>query len=126
MGECKMQLNQFRDAVQYFTVVVAGRPKNAAGWEALIRCLYKAPYLDEALQQVQAAIIATSQKPIFFYYKAAILFAMGKSKEALIQLEDAMVKSPKLLKKFVELNPAVLQNQSVVDIVARFKRNKSI
>ena len=126
MGECKVQLGQYRDAVQYFTVVVASRPRNTAGWEALIRCLYKAPYLDEALQQVQAAIIATSQKPIFFYYQAAILLAMGKSKEALIQLEDAMSKAPKLLKKFVELNPAVLQNQSVVDIVARFKRNKSI
>jgi hypothetical protein len=31
-----------------------------------------------------------------------------------------------LLKKFIELNPAVLQNQQVVDIVAKFKRNKSI
>jgi hypothetical protein len=34
--------------------------------------------------------------------------------------------SPRLLKKFIELNPAILQNQSVVDLIARFKRNKSI
>jgi hypothetical protein len=37
-----------------------------------------------------------------------------------------MIKSPKLLKKFIELNPSVLQNQQVVDVVAKFKRNKSI
>jgi hypothetical protein len=32
---------------------------------------------------------------------------------------------PKLLKKFIDLNPSILQNQSVVDIIARYKRNKS-
>jgi len=37
-----------------------------------------------------------------------------------------MEKAPKLLKRFVELNPAILQNQQVVDILAKFKRNKSI
>jgi len=37
-----------------------------------------------------------------------------------------MEKAPKLLKRFVELNPSILQNQQVVDILAKFKRNKSI
>ena len=32
-------------------------------------------------------------------------------------------KSPKLLKRFVELNPSILQNHQVVDIFAKFKRN---
>jgi len=51
---------------------------------------------------------------------------MGKSKEAILYLERAMEKAPKLLKRFVELNPSILQNQQVVDILAKFKRNKSI
>jgi hypothetical protein len=51
---------------------------------------------------------------------------MGKSKEGILQLESAMGIAPKLVKKFVELNPALLQNQLVVDVVARYKRNKSI
>jgi hypothetical protein len=51
---------------------------------------------------------------------------MGKSKEAILYLERAMEKAPKLLKRFVELNPSILQNQQVVDIIAKFKRNKSI
>ena len=126
MGECKMQLGFFKEAVQYFSNVVRIRPRNTAGWEALIRCLYKGEYFEEALEQTQAALVVTSGKALFLFYKTAVLFAMGKTKEAVLQLEKAMDKSPKLLKKFVELNPSILQNQLVVDVVARFKRNKSI
>jgi tetratricopeptide (TPR) repeat protein len=126
MGECKMQMGFFKEAVQYFSNVVRIRSKNTAGWEALIRCLYKGKYFDEALEQAQAALTVTNGKTLFLFYKASILFAMGKTKEAVLQLEKAMDKSPKLLKKFVELNPSILQNQLVVDVVARFKRNKSI
>lgn len=126
MGECKMQLGFFKDAVQYLSNVVRMRPRNTTGWEALIRCLYKTEYFEEALEQTQAALDITNGKPLFLFYKTAILFGMGKTKEAILQLEKAMEKSPKLLKKFVELNPSILQNQQVVDVVARFKRNKSI
>ena len=125
-GECKLQLGLFKDAIQFFSNVVRSRPRNAGGWEALIRCLYKATYFEEALEQTQAAQQVTSDKPLFVYYKSAILFAMGKTKEATLQLEQALRKSPKLLKKFIELNPSILQNQMVVDVLARFKRNKSI
>ena len=126
MGECKMQLGLFRDALQYFSNVVRTRPRNATGWEALIRCLYKGEYFEEALEQTQAALDITKEKPLFLFYKTAVLFACGKSKEAVLQLEKAMEKSPRLLKRLVELNPAILQNQFVVDVIARFKRNKSI
>lgn len=126
MGECKMELGLFKDAVQYFSNVVRIRPRNVAGWEALIRCLYVANFLDEALEQVNAALQITNGKPIFLFYKSSVLLAMGKSKEAILQLEKAMTQAPRLLKKFVELNPSSLQNQQVVDVVAKFKRNKSI
>ncbi len=125
-GECKMNLGLFKDAIQFFTNVVRIRPKNAGGWEALIRCLYKASYFEEALEQTTAAIKITGGKPLFIFYKACVLFALGKGKEAILQLEEAMRISPKLLKKFIELNPSILQNQQVVDVIARFKKNRSI
>lgn len=125
MGECKMQLGAYKEAVQYFSTVVGNRPKNIAGWEALIRCLYKGGFFEEAKEQAQAALQITNGKPLFIFYQSSILFAMGKSKEAILYLERAMDKSPKLLKKFVELNPAILQNQYVVDVIAQFKRKKS-
>ena len=101
------------------------RPRNISSWEALIRCLFSAEYYEEALEQVLAAMKITEGKIIFVYYLSAVYFAMGKSKEELIQLEKALSKAPKLLKKFIELNPAILQNQQVVDLVAKYKRNKS-
>lgn len=126
MGECMMHLNKFRDAIQYFGTVVRHKPKNTAGWEALIRCLLKAELFAEALEQSVAALKSTDGKPLFYFYASTALFAMGKSKEALLRLENGMEKSPKLLKKFMELNPGILQNNQVVDIIARYKKGKKI
>lgn len=126
MGECKMQLGNYKEAIQYFSNVVRQRPRNVSGWEALIRCLFYGEYYEEALEQVEAAIKMTDDKPVFSFYSCAIYFAMGKTKEAILHLEKAMDRSPKLFKKLIELNPAVLRHQQVVDIVARYKRNKSI
>jgi hypothetical protein len=80
--------------------------------------------LDEALVHIDTAIQVNGEKPIFLFYRSAVLLALGKSKEAILQLEVAMQDTPKLLKKFIELNPAILQNQYVVDVSARFKKNK--
>ena len=126
MGECKMQMGEFKEAIQFFSNVVRMRPRNISSWEALIRCLYNAEFFEEALEQVEAAIRITGGKPLFIFYLSAIYFALGRSKEGLLQLEKAMSKAPKLLKKLLELNPVILQYQPVVDVIARYKKNKSI
>jgi len=126
MGECKMRMNQFKEAVQALSNVVRIRPRNKSGWEALIRCLYKAEYYEEAIVQIQAALRITNGKPLFLFYKSIVLFALGKSKEAILYLERAMEKAPKLLKNFVGLNPSILQNQQVVDLLAKYKHNRTI
>jgi len=123
MGECKMQMSLYKDAIHYFSEAVTGKPKNLKCWEGLIRCLYKAGFYNEASQQVLAALNCTHGKPIFIYYQSLILFALGKSKEAVIHLEEGLIKAPRLLKKFV-LNPSILQNHLVVDLIARSKKNK--
>lgn len=126
MGEVLMKQGKMKEAIQHLSLVVDIRPRNSGGWEALIRCLYDSGYLEEAEQQVQVALQSTGGKTLFVFYQSAILFALGKSKEGLIVLEGAMEKSPRMLKKMMDLNPAILQHQQVVDLVARFKRNKSI
>lgn len=125
MGECKLQLGLVKEAIQYFTSVVRTKPKNKAGWEALVRCLYLGEFYNEAKQQALSALEFTNNKPLFYYYLSAILFASGKAKEALLYLEQALQQAPKSLKKFVELNPSILQNPSVVDLIARNKRGRS-
>jgi tetratricopeptide (TPR) repeat protein len=125
MGECKMQMGEYKEAIQYFSNVVRQRPRNISSWEALIRCLYQGEFFEEALEQVKAAIKITEGKPIFVYYLSAIYLALGKTKEGLIQLEAALTASPKLLKKLIQLNPALLRHQLVVDVIARCKRRNN-
>ena len=126
MGQCFMELNKLDDAITYFGNVVRVRPKNINGWLELLKCLYQAEMFDDALEYTGFAFEQTDGKPIFLFYQSAVLFAMGKSKEALLMLEQGMQRNPRLVKKFIELNPAILQNQQVVDIIARFKKRKSI
>lgn len=126
MGQCYMELGKIEEAVQYFGNVVKVRPKNINGWLELLKCLYNAGYYEEGTEYSDHAIKLTKGKPVFFFYKCAFLLATGKSKEAILQLEMGMEKNAKLVKKMVELNPAVLQNQQVVDVIARFKKNRSV
>jgi tetratricopeptide (TPR) repeat protein len=124
MGECKLELNEIKEAVQYLSTAVRVRPKNISGWESLIRCLYQAKFYPEARQQTLAAIKHTNGKTVFLYYLSAVLFAMNKPKEALLFLEKALTASPKGVKKLVQLNPSILQKPQVVDMIARYKRNR--
>ena len=124
MGECKLEQGKIKDAVQYFSNVVRAKPKNTSGWEALIRCLIQAEFYEEAMEQVENAMVATENKPIFIYYRAAVLFAMGKTKEGLLQLENALSINAKLLKKFVELQPGLLKHPQIVELILKYKKGK--
>ena len=46
---------------------------------------------------------------------------MGKSKEALLQLQLAIQNAPGLIKQFIELNPSLLQHPAVSDIISKNK-----
>lgn len=125
MGECRLQLGQFKESIASLTQVVSARPRNVAGWETILRCLFKAEFYSEALVQVESALAATGKKPLFFFYKSAFLLASGKTKEGLLWLDQALSLDPKKLKRFVELNPMILQNQQVVDLIARYKKKNA-
>ena len=128
LAKCFIKINRIKDAVIHFSNFIKARPKNANGWKELIKCLYDAGYFEEALEQIYNAQKQTNHKPLFIFYKSAVLFSMGKSKEALLQLELGMQKAPSLIKQFIELNPSFLQSQSIVEIIASYKlkskRNK--
>ena len=100
MGECKMQLGLFKDAVQYFSNVVRVRPRNVAGWEALIRCLYKGRvFMKKHWSKSDAALADYKWQTIFLFYKAAVLFAIGKTKEAIIAIGKSNGKISKTVKE---------------------------
>jgi len=124
MGECKFQIDNIKEAIQYFFIAVKARPKNISCWEALIRCLYKAEFFEEAKEQTLNALEYT-KKPVFLFYLSSVLFAMNKSKDALLYLEKGLMRAPRHLKRFIELNPSILQSSQVVDVIARYKRKSS-
>ncbi len=122
MGECKMQLGDYKEAIQHFSSVVRQRPKNVSSWEALIRCLYVGGFYSEAKEQVGAALQHTDHKNVFYYYLSAINFAMRQPKEGLRNLEYALIVVPRQFKKFTELDPSLLQRQQVADLVSRYRK----
>ncbi len=121
LAKCYMQLDRIKDAVIHFSTFIKARPKNNNGWKELIKCLYDAEYFEEALEQIYNAQRNTNFKPLFIFYKSAVLFSLGRSKEGLLQLELAMQKSPSLIKQFIQLDPSLLQHQSIVELIASYK-----
>ena len=124
LAKCYMELNSIKEAVIYFSAFIKSRPKNVKGWKELIKCLYSSGFFEEALEQVENAE-KILRKPLLSFYKTAILFQLGRSKEALIFLDLALQNNPKQLKQLIELNPSLLQKQPVVELIARYKKYKN-
>ncbi len=124
MGECYMNLDQFKEAAAFFSLVVKNKPKQIAGWEYLIKCLVENNQLDTALEQTELAYMSTHGKVIFVFYRSAILFMMNKQSEGLLQLEMALSKSAKLLKKFIKFYPEIMQDVKVVELIGQYKKGK--
>jgi tetratricopeptide (TPR) repeat protein len=121
LGQCYLQLNNIDEALTHFGNVVRLRPKNVNGWTELLKCLLHAQYITEGIEYAQFAYEQTDGKPIFLFYQSMFLYANGQHKEATIMLENGMHANPKLLKKFIQLNPAILKHRQVVDVIARYK-----
>jgi tetratricopeptide (TPR) repeat protein len=124
MGECKMEQGKLREAIQYFTTVIRVRPKNVSGYDALIRCLIKAEEYEEALFHCSNAASLAIGSALFIYYQSGVLFLMGKSKEALLQLEKGLKENPRLFNKLSDLVPGLLQRPQVVEMLSRYIKKK--
>jgi tetratricopeptide (TPR) repeat protein len=126
LGQCYMQLNNIEEAITYFGNVVRVRPKNINGWTELLKCMLASGMFEEGKEYADFALEQTDQKPLFYFYKSMFLFADGKHKDGMLYLEQGMAANPKLIKKFIELNPSILQHPSVVEIIARYKTKRFI
>jgi tetratricopeptide (TPR) repeat protein len=122
IGQCYMQIGDIEEALTRLGNVVRMRPKNLNGWTELLKCLLQAEYYEDGIEYAQFAYEQTDYKPIFVFYKSIFLFAAGQTKEASLELENGMMLNPRLLKKFIQLNPTILKYRQVVEIIARFKK----
>jgi len=124
MGECKLELGFAREAVQYFMNAVRIKPKSRAGWEALIHSLYKAEDYELGLDQLQVARLAIPGNVAFIYYQSLLNFAIGRRKQALHDLEEGLSQSPGFVRRFIQFNPSLLQDQKVTELIIKYKRKK--
>ncbi len=123
-GRCYLELGNVEEAITQFGHVVRMRPRNINGWVELLKTFHSAGMYEDGLEYAGFAWEQTEGKPIFRYYISMFLLETGKTKEGLIQLENAIQASPKQIKKFIEINPSILQHPQVVDLVARYKKKK--
>ncbi len=123
-GECYMQLSDYKEALRYFGNIVANKPKAAVGWEAVLRCLIQTEDYENVWDSAVAASEATGHKPVFLYYKAIALLCMGKRKEAVLQMQQAVTAAPNKLKKMIKLYPAMLKHQAITDIILQVRKKR--
>lgn len=124
IGNCLMELDVKNEALLCFLNAVRLKPSVKTTWLALIRGLFFAEHYDEALTQLAVARGNCGEKPDFDYLQAAILFEMGKTKEALIVLEDALQENLSKLKIFTQLNPDYIKRAAVAELIAKYKKTK--
>jgi tetratricopeptide (TPR) repeat protein len=122
IGNCLMEMDAHSEALVCYLNAVRLKPGNKTTWIALLKGLYVSGYFDEALTQLEVAREHCGDKPDFRYYHAAILFELGKSKEAMLQLEKALKAAPRRTKVFTELNPEYMRRTSVTDLIAKYKK----
>ena len=113
-----------RDALIQFMSALRIKPQSVTTWQEFIRALYVARFFDEAMVQLDEGEQKLGRKPVFIYFRAAVLITTGRTKEGLIQLETALQLAPRQLKKMVELDPTLLQHTSVVELIARYRKKK--
>ena len=82
MGECKMQQGFYKDAIQYFSAMCDNSSKKQKGWEALVRCLYKAEYFEEAMEQVTTALKISNGQAYIFVLPKRSTFCFRKNKRS--------------------------------------------
>ena len=124
MGECKLQMKAYKEALHYFSIVISQRPRNISGWEAYLRCQYLSKNYHEALSEIEKLIYYLN-KPLLYYYRAGLLIAYGKLKEGLLQLEQALQLAPSQSRRLGFLDPELLNHPSVQELMFKYRKKKT-
>lgn len=122
LGNCLMEMNAEKEALVCYLNAVQLRPDIKSTWQALIKGLYAADYFDEALTQLSIAIEHCGPKTDFIFYKAAILLAKGKTKDAIIHLERALAENPKKMVALNFIDKEISRHPVFAEILIRYKK----
>jgi tetratricopeptide (TPR) repeat protein len=124
LGNCLMELNSEKEALVVYLNAVQLRPDIKSTWQALVKALYVAGYLEEALSQLLIAEDHCGNKGEFLYYRAVILLASGKTKEAVLVLEDALTHYPKKHSSIAYMDKDIAHHPVFADVLVQYKKKK--
>jgi tetratricopeptide (TPR) repeat protein len=124
LGNCLMEMNAEKEALVCYLNAVQLRPDIKSTWQALVKALYSSNYLDEALSQLIIAEEHCGEKIEFVYYRAAILLAQGKTKEAVIQLENALASNDKKISALKFIDREIAHHPVFAEVLVRNKKKK--
>jgi len=122
IGNCLMEMDVKSEALICFLNAVRLKPGNKSTWVALVKGLFYSGYFEEVLIQLVVANENCGHKVEFEYYHAAALMELGKVKEGLIILENALAEAPKKFKAFTDLNPDFIRRAPVAELLAKYKK----
>lgn len=124
LGNCLMEMNAQKEALVCYLNAVQLRPDIKSTWQSLVKALYISGYFEEALSQLIIAEDHCGYKIEFKYYKSAILLALGKAKEAVITLEDALTENSKKITALKYIDKDILHHPLFAEVLVRQKRKK--
>lgn len=124
LGNCLMEMGAEKEALVCYLNAVQLRPDIKSTWQALVKALYVAGYHDEALAQLTIAEHHYAAKVEFVYYRAVILLAKGKTKEAVLYLEEALEENPKKVSAIRYLDKEAAQHPVFAEVLVRYKKKK--
>lgn len=124
LGNCLMEMNADKEALVCYINAVQLRPDIKSTWQALVKALYMSNYLDDALTQLAIAEEHCGHKTEFIYYKAVILMAKGKTKEAVIYLENALIENTKKVSALAFIDKEIAHHPVFEEVLIRYKKKK--
>jgi tetratricopeptide (TPR) repeat protein len=124
MGLVLAEKNDFDTALLHLGKVIHHKPKNIRAWASIIECLMAKEDWANADYNTQLAHLNTGHKPVFLFYRVAVLFNWGKIKDALEELEMAMHIDSRQIKKLIEICPRIIQDPRAAEIISRHKKKR--
>lgn len=122
MGQCLVAMENEKEAIVYFLKSLTIKPSHKNAWIGMSRALYQLGLYEEIIMQKDVAEEHCGPRAEFEFLLAAALFALGKTKEAVVTLRTAMEMGATKFKLLQELDPEILTRKSVADIWMEFKK----
>ncbi len=120
LGEAFYQIRNFKDAEIHLKAAADTAPETADYWIRLARFYMDTQRIEEALRVLDEAEEHTYGSEIL-YYRSAFLFKMGKRREALLVLEEALCEDFYAHGSMFSLLPMMAKDSEVKAVISIFQ-----